>query len=95
MPQRGRCELTACDKGHVDCVKYLVESFDVDIDMRYPFGDTLLHVASPRVHLDCVKYLAGALNAGTDARETLGWTLSLDQTDMRRWSSGVHRHSRS
>ncbi|KAG2385993.1 hypothetical protein C9374_003142 [Naegleria lovaniensis] len=47
----------AAGAGHLDCVKYLVETLKLPLDSTNKFGDTPLHKATWRGALDVVKYL--------------------------------------
>ncbi|KAG9399791.1 hypothetical protein AC1031_011214 [Aphanomyces cochlioides] len=46
----------ACESGHFDVVKYLLDN-GAALDMKSHHGQTPLHKASARGHLDIVKYL--------------------------------------
>ena len=61
--------------GHLEIVKYLIETCRVDTEARDNDGWTALHFASDHGHLEIVKYLTAACNVDKEARDNDEWTV--------------------
>eukprot|EP00525_Craspedostauros_australis_P000768 CAMPEP_0198111984 /NCGR_PEP_ID=MMETSP1442-20131203/3898_1 /TAXON_ID= /ORGANISM="Craspedostauros australis, Strain CCMP3328" /LENGTH=138 /DNA_ID=CAMNT_0043768607 /DNA_START=219 /DNA_END=632 /DNA_ORIENTATION=+ len=64
----------ACFGGRLECVKYLIELCEANINCKGKNGWTPLHWACSKGHLDCVKYLIESCEANINCKDNRGWT---------------------
>ncbi len=61
-------------KGHLEIVKYLIDTCHVDTEAKNNLGSTALHYASRNGHLEIVKYLIETCQVDREAKINEGWT---------------------
>ena len=65
---------SACWRGHLDVVQYLLTSHDANLEATTNAGKTPLHWACWNGHLDVVRYLLSSRRANLEATDIDGWT---------------------
>ena len=60
--------------GHLEVLKYLIETCKVDAEAKDNFGWTTLHYASSNGYLEVVKYLIETCQVDKEAKDNDGWT---------------------
>lgn len=53
----------AASKGNLDCLKHLIEEYDLDVNVKGNDDDTAILFASLNGHTEVVKYLANEAGA--------------------------------
>ena len=66
--------LLASGGGHIECVRYLIESGKADVGIQNIDGMTALMYASRGGHIECVRYLVESGKAYVGIQDNDGWT---------------------
>lgn len=62
----------ACEQGHLDCVRFLIETKGCDVNAKDKFGMTCLHIAFEQGHVEIIEYLLS--QGATTVSDMLGRT---------------------